>query len=155
MQDEALHDLYQAVILDHARNPRNRRRPEPCSHEAAGDNPLCGDRVTVYLRLTDVGQIEEAGFDAEGCAIAVASASLMTEVLRGASEAAARRLVVAIEALCAGRELTDPGEDRESLDRLCALSGVRAFPMRVKCVTLAWQTMLSALEGTDRGSISQ
>ncbi len=147
MQDQALHDLYQTVILDHARAPRNQQRPEPCTHEAVGDNPLCGDRVTIFLRIGEGGRIEDAGFLAQGCAIAVASASLMTQALRGRTEAEARQLETAIEALCTSEEDAGAGiDDDESLTSLRALSGVRAFPMRVKCVTLPWQTLLAALD---------
>lgn len=142
-----LRELYQEVILDHGRNPRNFRRPADCNRRAEGDNPLCGDRLTVYLRLDGGGRVEDAAFEGRGCAISMASASMMTEMVRGRDEAGARALFDAFRKLVAGGE--DEVGDVEELDKLVALSGVREFPMRVKCATLAWHTMTAAMDGVE------
>lgn len=143
-----LRDLYQEVILDHGRNPRNFRRPEGCNREANGYNPLCGDKVTVYLRLAD-GRVEEAGFTGAGCAISVASASLMTEVLKGKTVDEVEKLFARFRGLVMGENdaVDGAGGQADDLDKLVVLSGVREFPMRVKCATLAWHTMAAAAEG--------
>ncbi len=142
-----LRDLYQEVILDHGRNPRNFRRPAGCNRRAEGDNPLCGDRLTVYLKLDDAGAVEDVAFEGRGCAISMASASMMTEMIRGRGEAEARALFDAFHKLVTGGD--DGTGDVEDLDKLVALSGVRAFPMRVKCATLAWHTMTAAMNGLE------
>jgi nitrogen fixation NifU-like protein len=148
--DDDLRQLYQEVILDHGRNPRNHRRPDHVSCEAHGNNPICGDRVTVYLDLDDAGTIRDVAFEGRGCAISLASASLMTELLKGRDRASAERLFRDFRALCTGEdEPGDEGEDPEALERLQVLAGVREFPTRVKCATLAWHTMEAALEGSD------
>ena len=152
---EDLRELYQAVILDHARTPRNFRHPERVSCQADGHNPMCGDQLSVYLSLDEGGMIEDAAFVGKGCAISLASASLMTETLRGRSAEDARRLFAAFQVLCTSEPPdgeTGAEEDRQALERLRVLAGVRAFPARVKCATLAWQTMAAALRGDDQGS---
>ena len=143
----ALRELYQEVILDHGRAPRNFGKPDQVTCESNGHNPLCGDTVTIYLRLND-GIVEEAGFEGRGCAISIASASMMTEILKGKRLDEVRamferfhHLVTEDEAACEG------GFDGEEFEKLMVLSGVREFPMRVKCATLAWHTMKSALQG--------
>ena len=143
----ALRELYQEVILDHGKSPRNFGKPEHVNCESSGHNPLCGDTVTIYLRLND-GIVEEAGFEGRGCAISIASASMMTDILQGKSLDEVRvmferfhHLVTEDEAACEG------GFDGEEFEKLMVLSGVREFPMRVKCATLAWHTMNSALQG--------
>ena len=145
----ALRELYQEVILDHGKSPRNFGKPEHVNCESSGHNPLCGDTVTIYLRLND-GIVEEAGFEGRGCAISIASASMMTDILQGKSLDEVRvmfesfhHLVTEDEAACEG------GFDGEEFEKLMVLSGVREFPMRVKCATLAWHTMKSALQGGD------
>ena len=145
----ALRELYQEVILDHGKSPRNFGKPEHVNCESSGHNPLCGDTVTIYLRLND-GIVEEAGFEGRGCAISIASASMMTDILQGKSVDEVRvmferfhHLVTEDEAACEG------GFDGEEFEKLMVLSGVREFPMRVKCATLAWHTMKSALQGGD------
>ena len=149
MQD-VLRDLYQEVILDHGKHPRNHRHPAAANREARGYNPLCGDRVTVYLETDPEGRIADAAFEGRGCAISIASASLMTEVLRGRSEAEARRLFEIFHRLCTEEDFS-PEEvdaaDSDALERLQVLAGVREFPVRVKCATLAWHAMASALDG--------
>ncbi len=149
-----LRDLYQEVILDHGRNPRNFRKPADCNREANGYNPLCGDKVTVYLRIDGEGRVEEAGFTGTGCAISMASASLMTEVLKGKTLAQAERLFERFRRLVMGTgDAAGAAADSDDLDKLVVLSGVREFPMRVKCATLAWHTMAAAAED-ERNEVS-
>lgn len=141
-----LRELYEEVILDHNRSPRNfGRRPEGCNHEANGYNPLCGDRVEVLLTVRG-GVIEDIAFGGEGCAISTASASMMTQALKGRKEEEARALFEAMHAVLVDGE----PPDRERLGKLGVLLGVKEFPMRVKCATLPWHTMEAAL--ADRGT---
>ena len=145
-----LRELYQEVILDHGRNPRNFRRIEDADGEAKGDNPLCGDRVHVYVKLNGAGGLGDVAFQGRGCAITTASASMMTELLKGRSEAEARRLFDLFHAVCTDEAfdpLDVPEEFEEELDRLQVMAGVRQFPMRVKCATLPWHTFAAALDG--------
>jgi len=148
-----LRDLYQEVILDHGRNPRNFRRPPDANREAKGDNPLCGDKIAVYLRLDDAGVVQDVAFQGRGCAISTASASLMTEVVRGKTEAEAKALFKSFHHLCTGGGGEAPaGGDAamaDDMDRLQVLSGVKEFPMRVKCATLAWHTLNAAMDGKE------
>lgn len=136
-----LRDLYEEVILDHNRNPRNfPREPEHANLHAHGYNPLCGDEFTVHLRVKD-GVIEDVGFEGAGCAISTASASMMTEALKGGTVADAERLFESMHAL-----LTDDGKPA-AVGKLQVLAGVREYPARVKCATLAWHTLHAALHG--------
>lgn len=146
MNDD-LRDLYQEVILDHGNNPRNFRHPKDATCEAHGDNPLCGDQLTIYLKIDEKGIVSDAAFDGRGCAISVASASLMTELVIGKSEMEVSRLFDGFHLLATGGDGQIPDDLTEELDRLKVLSGVREFPMRVKCATLAWHTMKAALLG--------
>ncbi|MBT6510163.1 MAG: SUF system NifU family Fe-S cluster assembly protein [Alphaproteobacteria bacterium] len=146
MMDD-LRDLYQEVILDHGKNPRNFRHPDDCNRQAEGDNPLCGDQLAVYLKLNGEGMVEDVAFQGRGCAISMASASMMTEMVQGRSEADARALFAKFHKLVTGTD--DEVDDDEDLDKLIVLSGVREFPMRVKCATLAWHTMTAAMDGDD------
>jgi len=141
-----LRDLYQELILDHNRRPRNFGRLTGANHWAEGFNPLCGDRLTVYLKLVD-GVIEGVSFEGTGCAISTASASLMTEALKGKTEQEARSLFEAVHAL-----LTEDAHEHAAvpLGKLEVLSGVREFPVRVKCATLAWHTLNAALHDETR-----
>ena len=150
-----LRDLYQDVILDHGRSPRNFRRIEPATHRAHGHNPMCGDTLLVFLKEGSDGRIEDVAFEGQGCAISMASASLMTEVLRGKTPAEAERLFDAFHKLCTGAiedldAVGDIGED--DAERLAVLAGVRDYPVRVKCATLAWHTMHAALAGQEETS---
>ena len=148
-----LRDLYQEVILDHGRKPRNFGAPAHHTCQARGNNPMCGDRVTVYLTLDDQGVIRDAHFEGRGCAISTASASLMTEIVKGKTVAQVERLFERFQRLCTGRDETignvENGE-REALERLQVLSGVRDFPVRVKCATLPWHTLKAAVSGADQ-----
>jgi nitrogen fixation NifU-like protein len=141
-----LKDLYRDVIVDHNRSPRNFRALEPPRREADGHNPLCGDKLRVYLRM-DGDTIREIAFEGSGCAISVASASLMTEALTGKTEAQAMELFDRMHALLT-EDSPDEG-DPIALGKLAALSGVREYPTRVKCASLCWHTMKSALKGGD------
>ncbi len=138
-----LRDLYQEVILDHYRRPRNFGKSPLCNRQADGHNPLCGDKLTVYLLVED-GTVEEVTFEGAGCAISVASASIMTEMLKGLSVADARALFERFQGAMTGSG--DGVESLEDLDKLTVLSGVREFPVRVKCATLAWHTFKAALD---------
>lgn len=142
-------DLYRELILDHARNPRNFGRLENATHAAQGINPLCGDKLCVYLTVDDNERIEAISFEGSGCAISVASASLLTDTLIGLSLDKAEATFRAVT-----RRLTDGGTDEpgitdveldKPLEKIKALDGVREFPSRVKCATLAWHAMHSAL----------
>ena len=141
-----LRSLYEEVILDHNRNPRNYpKKPDDCNCTAHGHNPLCGDEVQVHVRLQD-GVIQDIGFEGQGCAISTASASLMTEALKGKSEAEAALLFDALHSLLTDRVCDDSDAAAERLGKLTVLGGVKEFPMRVKCATLAWHTLAAALE---------
>ncbi|MEM8606545.1 MAG: Fe-S cluster assembly sulfur transfer protein SufU [Myxococcota bacterium] len=142
-----LRELYQEVILDHGKNPRNHRFPDPHNREGKGYNPLCGDRITLRLRLAG-DRIEDVGFVGQGCAISQASASTMTEAIKGKTIEEAEALFAKFHAMVMGEEGAD--DDFGSLGKLAVFAGVREFPMRVKCATLGWHTMNSALE--DDGS---
>ena len=146
--DNALRELYQEVILDHSRHPRHYGPLEGASHKAEGYNPLCGDRVTIYLRLDADGRVADIGFEGKGCAISQASASMMVEMLKGRTAAEADRLMQGFLHLVKGEdagELSD--DDRERLE---VMGGISAFPMRVKCATLAWHTYKNA---ADEGAV--
>jgi len=144
-----LRELYQEVILDHSRQPRNFRRPDQANREAKGDNPLCGDKVTVFLTMED-GQVIDVGFQGRGCAISMASASLMSEIVKGKSEAEARALFERFHDEMTGRSACH-GAAAGELDKLTVLSGVREYPMRVKCATLSWHTLMAALNNVREG----
>jgi nitrogen fixation NifU-like protein len=143
--DANLRELYQEIILDHSRHPRHFGPLEGANHVAEGYNPLCGDRVKLYLKVDAEDRIADVGFEGRGCAISVASASLMSEMLRGRTIAEAEKLMGGFLHLVRGEDAADlDAEEREHLE---VMAGVSAFPMRVKCATLAWHTMKSALEG--------
>lgn len=143
--DDSLRELYQEVILDHSRHPRHFGALDSATHKGQGHNPLCGDRITVYLHVDSAGSIDDVSFEGRGCAISQASASLMTEMILGRSVAEAEQLMGGFLHLVKGEGTNGLApDDRERLD---VMAGVSAFPMRVKCATLAWHTMKSALEG--------
>jgi len=139
-----LRELYQEVILDHSKRPRNFRQPADSNRLAVGHNPLCGDKLNLFLKV-EGGRVADAAFQGSGCAISTASASLMTEMVKGLSEADARTLFDRFHAVVAGE-----GVAGEELERLNAFAGVREFPVRVKCATLAWHTLIAALNGGRR-----
>jgi nitrogen fixation NifU-like protein len=146
MMDESLRELYQEVILDHSRHPRHYGVLAEATHVGEGFNPLCGDKVKIYLSIDANDRIADIKFEGKGCAISQASASLMTDMLMGRTLGEADALMGGFLHMVKGE--ADIGElnadDRERLD---VMAGVSAFPMRVKCATLAWHTMKSALEG--------
>ena len=142
-----LRELYQDIILDHGRHPRNFRAIDKPTHMARGHNPLCGDRVTVFLTL-DGDRIADVSFEGRGCAISTAAASLMTEVLKGRTVAEARALFDHFHArVTGGREAELPEPLAEEMERLEPLTGVKAYPARVKCATLSWHALDAALKG--------
>ena len=143
--DNSLRELYQDIILDHSRHPRHFGALESANHVAEGYNPLCGDKVKVYLAVDDRNRIVDASFEGRGCAISVASASLMMETLRGRSVEEAEHLMGGFLRLAKGEDAD--GLDADDRERLEVMAGVSAFPMRVKCATLAWHAMKAALEG--------
>jgi len=143
-----LRELYQEVIFDHYRKPRNFRRMVDANHSAEGYNPLCGDKVKIYLKVED-GRISDASFEGSGCAISTASASLMTDSLKGKSEAEALQMLEEFHGMVTGAmngSAPATGGAQTTLGKLEALAGVREFPQRVKCATLAWHTLQAALK---------
>ena len=142
-----LRELYQEVILDHSRNPRNFGKLENANHEADGNNPLCGDQITLYVSTAD-GIVTDISFEGSGCAISTASASLMTEVLKGKSIEDAQELFELFHGMVTG----DPAGESpsaQSMGKLSVLAGVREFPVRVKCASLAWHTFKAAIEESE------
>jgi len=140
-----LRELYQELIIDHSKRPRNFRVIEGADRKAEGFNPLCGDKVTVYLEL-DNGRINNIGFQGKGCAISTASTSVMTETLKGKTLAEAEALFEIFHGLVTGKP--PAGGKAPELGKLAVFSGVSEFPARVKCATLAWHTLNAALKGT-------
>jgi nitrogen fixation NifU-like protein len=141
-----LRELYQEVIFDHNKKPRNFHRLEDANRKAEGYNPLCGDHITVYLYM-DGDTIRKISFEGSGCAISKASASLMTDCLKGKTKADAEMLFEKIHKMLTGEQSADV--DVQQLGKLSALSGVSEFPVRVKCATLAWHTLRAALEARE------
>ena len=144
-----LRDLYQEVIFDHNRNPRNFRIIEDADRSVEGFNPLCGDRLNLYLKIKD-GVIEDASFQGSGCAISTASVSLMTEIIKGKAEQEAEDLFKTFHQVATSE---DEEVNLEALGKLAVLAGVREYPARVKCATLAWHTLDAALHG-DHASVT-
>ncbi len=148
-----LRDLYQDVILDHGRHPRHGHRLAAFDASAKGDNPMCGDRVEVFVRRAPDGAIAETGFEARGCAISIASADLMAETVAGKRPEDARALFAAFRDLV--RTGTCPACDAtlaDPLERLAPLAGVHEYPSRVKCATLPWHALIAALDGAQEAS---
>ena len=143
-----LKELYQEIILDHAKNPRNKGKCENYNHDAKAHNPLCGDKVHIYLNLDKEKSIKKLSFEGEGCAISLASASILTEIIKGRDYNVAKKIIedflnmIKNEAKITINSLSD-----EQKTTLMSLSGVKQFPMRVKCATMAWHTFDTALEG--------
>lgn len=139
-----LRDLYQQVIVDHNKRPRNFGRLPDYNHQADGYNPLCGDKLHIYMQVSAAGVIENVSFEGEGCAISVASASLMTDALKGKTLQQTEDLFGQFQHMAT----SDPGEapNEEALGKLTVLAGVREFPSRIKCATLCWHTLRAALQ---------
>ena len=138
--------LYQEVILEHSKNPQNFGKISPCSHQGQGHNPLCGDTVTVFVDLTENDVISQIGFEGKGCAISIASASLMTEILKETSKDQAHDIMAQFCAMTTG-EIDNIHVEGKS-ERLTILSGVKQFPSRIKCATLPWNALNVALSAT-------
>jgi nitrogen fixation NifU-like protein len=140
---DQIRDLYQEVVFDHNRNPRNFRVMEDANRKIEGFNPLCGDRITLFVKVRD-GVIEDVSFQGNGCAISTASASLMTEIVKGQTEAEAEHLFDVFHRITTGKDGDDFNLDE--IGKLAVLAGVRAYPARVKCATLAWHSLQAALK---------
>jgi nitrogen fixation NifU-like protein len=148
-----MRDLYQEVILDHGRNPRHAKRLDSFDATAKGDNPMCGDRVQVWVKFAPDGTLAQTGFEARGCAISVASADLMAETVQGRDPADTKALFAAFRELA--RTGACPACDAglaEPMERLAPLSGVHEYPSRVKCATLPWHALIAALDGAKETS---
>jgi nitrogen fixation NifU-like protein len=141
-----LRELYQSVILDHNKRPRNFREMEDAPRSADGHNPLCGDKLTVYVALDDEDRVCDVAFQGQGCAISTASASLMTEFVKGKSRHEVDQVFERFHELVTSA--TDEEVSKEGLGKLAVFSGVREYPMRVKCASLAWHTLMAALRET-------
>ena len=141
-----LKELYQEIILDHGKNPRNLRKTENFNKDAKGNNPLCGDNVHVYLKLNDQRKVEDISFEGSGCAISMASASIMTDLVKDKEEKEARNLIKDfLDMIKEKPELVTKNLSEDEKTKLMSLSGVKQYPMRVKCATLAWHTLISAI----------
>ena len=146
-----LKDLYQEIILDHGKNPRNLGKFDNYNKDAKGNNPLCGDNVHVYLRLNENKKVEDIAFEGHGCAISMASASIMTDMVRGKEEKEVKEIVSDFLGMIKEKDSLETNilKDDEKT-KLMSLSGVKQYPMRVKCATLSWHTLTSALDNSDR-----
>ena len=143
-----LKELYQDIILEHGKSPRNLGKCEGYSHEAKGYNPLCGDKVHVYLKLDNKKKVNNLTFEGDGCAISLASASIMTELVKGKSFEEAKEIMNAfLNMIKNTSEIQSNHLDEDQKTKLMSLSGVKQFPMRVKCATLSWHTLASAMVG--------
>ena len=143
-----LKELYQDIILEHGKSPRNFGKCEKYTHEAKGYNPLCGDQVHVYLKLNNEKNVENLTFEGSGCAISIASTSIMTELVKGKSIETAKKIVTDfLNMIKNTSEIKSNDLDEDQKMKIMSLSGVKQYPMRVKCATLAWHTLTSAMEG--------
>ena len=141
-----LKELYQEIILDHGKNPRNLRKSENFNKDAKGHNPLCGDNVHIFLKLDEKKKIEDISFEGSGCAISMASASIMTELLNGKNESQTKEIINDFLEMIKNKDKLDNDNlDENEKTKLMSLSGVKQYPMRVKCATLAWHTLTSAV----------
>ena len=143
-----LKELYQEIVLDHGKNPRNKNKCEGFNKDAKGHNPLCGDKVHVYLKSDSKNKVEDISFEGEGCAISMASASIMTEIIKGKEFNVAKKILEHfINMLKEGSKISINSLSDDENTTMMSLSGVKRFPMRVKCATLAWHTFIQAAEG--------
>ena len=141
-----LKELYQEIILEHGKNPRNLRKSENFNKEAKGYNPLCGDKVHVYLKLDENKKILDISFEGSGCAISMASASIMTDIVKEKEEKETKNLIKDfLDMIKEKQELSTKSLSEDDITKLMSLSGVKKYPMRVKCATLAWHTLISAI----------
>ena len=142
-----LKELYQEIILDHGKNPRNLRRTENFNKDAKGHNPLCGDKVHIYLKLNENKKVEDISFEGQGCAISMASASIMTDLVRGKEEFEVKEIVNDfLDMIKEKDQLNSNILNEDDKTKLMCLSGVKQYPMRVKCATLSWHTLVSAFD---------
>ncbi len=142
-----LKELYQEIILDHGKNPRNLRRTENFNKDAKGHNPLCGDKVHIYLKLNENKKVEDISFEGQGCAISMASASIMTDLVKGKEENDVKTIVSDfLEMIKEKDEIKTELLNDDEKTKLMCLSGVKQYPMRVKCATLSWHTLTSAID---------
>ena len=142
-----LKELYQEIILDHGKNPRNLRKTENFNKDAKGHNPLCGDKVHIFLKLNENKKVEDISFEGQGCAISMASASIMTDLLRGKEENDVKEIVSDfLEMIKEKDEIKTNLLKEDEKTKLMCLSGVKQYPMRVKCATLSWHTLTSAID---------
>lgn len=146
----SLEELYKEVILDHYRDPRNKGRLDPHDIALERNNPLCGDEIELFLKF-DGDDLQGIAFDGKGCSISQASASMMTEKVKGLSASDARAVAESIKRMMAGEE---EGDDKE-LEDLVSLKGVTKYPVRIKCALLGWNTLVEALEESGKGSVSE
>ena len=142
-----LKELYQEIILEHGKNPRNLGKTDNFNKDAKGNNPLCGDNVHVYLKLNDQRKVEDISFEGSGCAISMASASIMTDLIKGKSDNEAKEIIEDFLGMIKENpELKNNILKEDDKTKLMCLSGVKQYPMRVKCATLSWHTLVSAME---------
>ena len=142
-----LKELYQEIILDHGKNPRNLGKFENFNKDAKGHNPLCGDKVHLFLKLDNDKKIQDISFEGEGCAISMASASIMTDLIKGKNEHEAKEIVEDFLGMIKeNSELKSDNFEEDEKTKLMCLSGVKQYPMRVKCATLSWHTLVSAFD---------
>ena len=142
-----LKELYQEIILEHGKNPRNLRKTENFNKDAKGNNPLCGDNVHIYLKLNEKKKVEDISFEGSGCAISMASASIMTDLVRGKEEHEVKEIVEDFLGMIKENpDLKSKNLKDDEKTKLMCLSGVKQYPMRVKCATLSWHTLVSAME---------
>ena len=146
-----LKELYQEIILEHGKNPRNLRKTENFNKEATGYNPLCGDKVHIYLKLNENKKVEDISFEGSGCAISMASASIMTDLIRGRKENEVKDIVKDFLYMIKEKpELSSKNLKDDEKTKLMCLSGVKQYPMRVKCATLSWHTLTSAIDNIQK-----
>ena len=146
-----LKELYQEIILDHGKNPRNLRKTENFNKDAKGHNPLCGDKVHVYLKLDEDKKVQDISFEGQGCAISMASASIMTDLVKGKEEHEVKEIVKDfLEMIKEKDKLNNKILGDNEKTKLMCLSGVKKYPMRVKCATLSWHTLTSAIDNTQQ-----
>ena len=146
-----LKQLYQDIILEHGKSPRNFGKCEKYTHKAKGHNPLCGDQVQIYVKLDNKKKVEDLTFEGSGCAISMASTSIMTELVKGKSSKIAKKIVVDfLNMIKNTQEFNSEDLDEDQKTKIMSLSGVKQFPMRVKCATLAWHTLTSAIDGKNK-----
>ena len=146
-----LKELYQEIILEHGKNPRNLRKTENFNKDAQGKNPLCGDNVHIYLKLNDQKKVEDISFEGSGCAISMASASIMTDLIKGKSDNEAKEIIEDFLGMIKENpELKTNLLKEDDKTKLMCLSGVKQYPMRVKCATLSWHTLVSAMENDEK-----